>query len=126
MRLWTISYSANPALCSVVMLRGYLARTALVAHNDFVFVHPTSSASLVAGRINYWVVQAISAANGGGAVVRAHDVRKFAFSVHWARRADLQHILSYGFWVSAHLFLAHSLTSCPSVLPAFVAAGAVV
>ena len=119
-------FRANPALCPVVTLRGYLARTALVAHNDFLFVHPTSSASLVAGRMTYWVVQAISAANGCGAVVRAHDVRKFAFSVHWARRANLQHILSYRFWASAHPFLAHYLTSCPSVLPAFVAAGEVV
>ena len=56
-------FRANPALCPVVTLRGYLARTALVAHKDFLFVHPTSSASLVAGRMNYWVVQAISNLN---------------------------------------------------------------
>ena len=75
----------DPALCPVVALRMYLARTADLPHRDFVFIHPSSSASLVAGRLNYWVVQAVSAANVRGSVIRAHDVRKFAFSVNWAR-----------------------------------------
>ena len=119
-------FGGNPALCPVLALRSYLAKTASLPHNDFVFLHPVSAASLVAGRLNYWVVQTISAANVRGSVVRAHDVRKFAFSVNWTRRADLQHILSYGFWASAHPFLSHYLTSCQSVLPAFVAAGSVV
>ena len=100
--------------------------TANLPHRDFVFIHPSSSASLVAGRLNYGVVQAVSAANVRGSVIRAHDVRKFAFSVNWARRADLPHILSYGFWASAHPFLSHYLTTCPSVLPNFVAAGSLV
>ena len=116
----------DPALCPVVALRTYLTRTANLPHCDFVFIHPSSSASLVAGRLNYWVVQAVSAANIRGSVIRAHDVRKFAFSVNWARRADLPHILSYGFWASAHPFLSHYLTACPSVLPNFVAAGSLV
>ena len=119
-------FRTNPALCPVVTLRTYLHRTANLPHRDFVFVHPSSSASLVAGRLNYWVVQAVSAANIRGSVIRAHDVRKFAFSVNWARRADLPHILSYGFWASAHPFLSHYLTTCPSVLPNFVAAGSLV
>ena len=100
--------------------------TANLPHRDFIFIHPSSSASLVAGRLNYWVVQAVSAANIRGSVIRAHYVRKFAFSVNWARRADLPHILSYGFWASAHPFLSHYLTTCPSVLPNFVAAGSLV
>ena len=116
----------NPALCPVVALRTYLTRTANLPHRDFVFIHPSSSASLVAGRLNYWVVQAVSAANIRGSVIRGHDVRKFAFNVNWARRADLPHILSYGFWASAHPFLSHYLTTCPSVLPNFVAAGSLV
>ena len=100
--------------------------TANLPHRDFVFIHPSSSASLVAGRLNYGVVQAVSAANVRGLVIRAHDVRQFAFSVNWVRRADLPHILSYGFWASAHPFLSHYLTTCPSVLPNFVAAGSLV
>ena len=50
----------------------------------------------------------------GAQVIRAHDVRQFAFSVNWVRRADLPHILSYGFWASAHPFLSHYLTTGPS------------
>ena len=100
--------------------------TANLPHRDFVFIHPSSSASLVAGRLNYGVVQAVSAANVRGLVIRAHDVRQFTFSVNWVRRADLPHILSYGFWASAHPFLSHYLTTCPSVLPNFVAAGSLV
>ena len=101
----------NPALCPVVMLKAYLACTSLSTHRDYVFIHLTSS--LAAGRLNYWVVQAISAANVHGAVIRAHDVRKFAFSMTWARCADLQHILLYGFWSSTHQFFG----PLPRVLP---------
>ena len=102
------------------------AKTVFLPHNDFVFLHSVSAALLVAGRLNYWVVRAISAANVRGSVVCAHDFRQFVFSVNWSCRADLQHILSYCFWALAHPFLSHYLTSCQSVLPAFVAAGSVV
>ena len=40
--------------------------TANLPHRDFVFIHPSSSASLVTGRLNYGVVQAVSAANVRG------------------------------------------------------------
>ena len=116
-------YNSSP---SAITVRTYLARTSMLPHHDFMFVHPSTSASLVVGRLNYWVVQAISAANIRGAVIRAHNVRKFAFSVNCSRHADLQHILSYGFWASAHPFLDPYLTSCPSILPVFVTAGLIV
>ena len=56
-------------------------------------------------------------------LVRAHDVRKFAFSIHWARRADMSHILKHGFWASAHPFLHNYLTPLEGLLPGCVAAG---
>ena len=91
--------------------------TANLPHLDFVFIHPSSSASLVAGRLNYGVVQAVSAANVRGSVIRAHDVRKFAFSVNWTRRANLPHIL----WVLGisspfSLPLPHYMSVRPSQL----------
>ena len=91
--------------------------TANLPHRDFVFIHPSSSASLVAGRLNYWVMQAVSAANVRGSVIRAHDVRKFTFSVNWTRRADLPHIL----WVLGisspfSLPLPHYMSVRPSQL----------
>ena len=91
--------------------------TAHLPHRDFVFIHHSSSASLVAGRLNYWVMQAVSAANVRGSVIRAHDVRKFAFRVNWTRRADLPHIL----WVLGisspfSLPLPHYMSVRPSQL----------
>ena len=129
--LYTVVRHTLP-VCSFSTLRRFgrfasdCIDTANLPHRDFVFIHPSSSASLVAGRLNYGVVQAVSAANVQGSVIRAHDVRKFTFSVNWVRRADLPHILSSGFWASAHPFLSHYLTTCPSVLPNFVAAGSLV
>ena len=41
----------------------------------------------------------------GGSVVQVHDIRKFAFSINWACRADLSHILRHGFWASTHPFI---------------------
>ena len=105
--------------------------TANLPHRDFVFIHPSSSASVVAGRLNYWVMQAVSAANvrgsvirapgsvirAPGSVIRAHDVRKFAFSVNGTRRADLPDIL----WVLGissrfSLPLPHYMSFRPSQL----------
>ena len=113
----------NSSVCPVETLRVFLRRTATWHHRDFLFINPVSHASLVAGRINYWLVQAILAADVGNSVVRAHDVRKFAYSVNWARRADMSHILKHGFWASAHPFLHNYLTPLEGPLPGCVAAG---
>ena len=50
-------------------------------------------------------------------------VRKFAYSITWARRADMSHILKHGFWASAHPFLNNYLTPLEGPLPVCVAAG---
>ena len=100
----------NSSVCPVETLRVFLRRTATWNHRDFLFVNPVSHASLVASRINYWLVQAILAADVGNSVVRAHDVRKFAFSINCARRADMSHIIKHGFWSSVHPFLNNYLT----------------
>ena len=77
-----ISFPAFPtsSVCPVETLRIFLRHTATWNHRDFLFVNPVSHASLVASRVNYWLVQAILAADVGNSVVRAHDVRKFAYS----------------------------------------------
>ena len=113
-----------PILLSVLSrLRVFLCRTATWNHLDYLFVNPVSHASLVASRINYWLVQAILAANVGNSVVRAHDVRKFAFSINWACRADMSHIIKHGFWSSVHPFLINYLTPLEGSLPGCIAAG---
>ena len=74
-------------------------------------------------RINYWLVQAILAADVVNSVVRAHDMRKFAFSINWARRADMSHIIKHGFWSSVHPFLNNYLTPLEGPFPECIAAG---
>ena len=61
-------------------------------------------------------------------VLRLSELMTFVCSrsVWMGPGMQICHILLYGFWASAHPFLAHYLTSCPSVLPAFVAAASVV
>ena len=46
--------------------------TANLPHADFVFIHPSSSASLVAGRLNYGVVQAVFRSKRSGLKSYAH------------------------------------------------------
>ena len=115
----------NSLVCLVATLRTFPCRSATWDHEDFLLVNPSSHASLVAGRLNYWLVKAIVAADSNGLVIRAHDVRKFAVSVNWTRRVDLRHIIHYGFLASAHPFLNTYLHSINPVLPPCVAAGSV-
>ena len=117
------TFPSNPSVCPVETLRVFLRRTSAWDHRDFLFVNPVSHASLVASRINYWLVQAILAADVGNSVVRAHDMRKFAFSINWARRADMSHIIKHGFWSSVHPFLNNYLTPLEGPFPECIAAG---
>ena len=118
-----IPHLPGSTVCPVSTMRTFLRRSSDWEHHDFVFVNPSSHASLVAGRLNYWLVKAIATANEGGEVIRAHDMRKFAFSINWARQADLSHIIQHGFWGSAHPFLNHYLHRITPDTPPCVAAG---
>ena len=111
----------NSRICQVATIRAYLHRSATWDHNDFVFINPESHTSMVAGRLNYWLVKAIATPDVQGSVVRAHDVRKFAFSINWVRRADLTYILHHGFWASAHPLLSTYLQHVSPTLPPCVA-----
>ena len=75
----SLPFLIHPSACRDP--RVFLCRTATWNHRDFLFVNPVSHASLVASRINYWLIQVILAADLGNSVVRAHDIRKFAFSI---------------------------------------------
>ena len=112
-----------PLLCPVTFLTRYLESCSPSDNSRALFVHPNSFASLSAGRIGYWLVQAIRCAHSDHPVVKPHDVRKLAYSANWARKTDLQSIVQHGFWASAHPFINNYLVSLPSPLPHFVAAG---
>ena len=113
----------SPLLCPVSFLHRYLESSSPSDQSRALFLHPKSSAALTAGRLGYWLVQAIRYAHNDRPVVKPHDVRKLAYSANWARKTDLQAILQHGFWASAHPFLNNYLVSLPTPLPHFVAAG---
>ena len=112
-----------PLLCPVAFLQRYVSSTTPAGSSRPLFLHPISSLPLVAGRIGYWLTQAIRLAHASHPVVRPHDVRKLAYSADWARKTDLLSIIHHGFWASAHPFLHNYLVSLPDSLPHFVAAG---
>ena len=118
-----VPYFHYPLLCPVAFLKRYLESCSPSDNSRALFVHPTSFTSLSAGRIGYWLVQAIRAAHANRPVVKPHDVRKLAYSVNWARKTDLQAIVQHGFWASAHPFINNYLVSLPNPLPHFIAAG---
>ena len=112
-----------PLLCPVSFLNKYLESSSPSDRSHALFLHPKTSAALTAGRLGYWLVQAIRFAHSGHPVVKPHDVRKLAYSANWARKTDLQAIIQHGFWASAHPFLNNYLVSLPTPLPHFIAAG---
>ena len=118
------SYLSHQSLCLPCRDPARISPSHLrLGPQGFPFCEPCVPCLLVASRINYWLVQAILAADVGNSVVRAHDMRKFAFSVNWARRADMSHIIKHGFWSSVHPFLNNYLTPLEGPFPDCIAAG---
>ena len=100
-------FGGNPALCPVLALRSYWPKpplcltTILCSFMRSQLLH-WSQAGLITGWSRPFLLR-----TSGAPSCLPMMFKKFAFSVNWARRADLQHILSYGFWASAHPFLSH-------------------
>ena len=88
--------------------------TANLPHRDFVFIHPSSSASLVTGRLNYGVVQAVSAANVRG----SSHTRTWRALLVWTGSAMRICHTSYPMG-SGHQLTLFSPTTSLHVLPSF-------
>ena len=116
---------SGSSLCPVAALQDYITSSTRPPNSSHLFLNPTTSKPLTAGRLGYWLVQAIRQAGMQKNVIKPHDVRKFAYSVSWARCTPIADILSHGFWASLHPFLRNYLQHIPNVLPHFVAAGSV-
>ena len=119
-----VSFSGLPGqgLCPINAIQEYLTDTATAPHENRLFLNPKSKKPLSSDRLAYWLVQGIKALDPS-IHSRAHDFRKWAFSVRWARRQQVVDILQSGFWTSAHPFLRHYLMQIQDPLPQFVAAG---
>ncbi len=120
------SDQSDEQLCPVHWLRNYIEASTQHGENQSLFLNPVSHKPLNASRLASWLVQGIRQAHTGRPVIKAHDVRKFAYSANWARKTDLRALIQHGLWESAHPFIFRYLINIPNVLPHFVAAGEVV
>ena len=100
-----ISFPTLPedkSLCPVLTLKQYIHRTRNLPHRGSVFLNFGSGLSLTADTLAYWMCKAIRllvhCSN-----VRAHDVRKFSFSLVWTRGLPLDTIVKNAFWSSSNV-----------------------
>ncbi|KAK3885508.1 hypothetical protein Pcinc_010249 [Petrolisthes cinctipes] len=98
-------------LCPWNALDAFLKRTAVEAHQGFIFVHPTSFKPLKSGRLSYWLVKAIKTTDTSATSPAGHDVRKFGHSIAFARQEDPATIMKNGFWHSPNVFVNKYLFS---------------
>ena len=111
-------------LCPVLALKSYIERTCHLEHKDQVFLSPSSNVPLKAGRLAYWLCKGISLADPN-VKVRAHDVRKQAFSLAWVRGVPLRSITERGFWLSPNTFIDKYLVPVTNYTANYVAGGSV-
>ena len=97
-------------LCPVFALKTYLDRTKDLEHKAQVFLSPVTNVPLKAGRLAYWLCKGIKQADPNS-FVRAHDVRKQAFSLAWTRGMSLKCITERGFWLSPNTFINKYLST---------------
>ncbi|KAK8389707.1 hypothetical protein O3P69_009003 [Scylla paramamosain] len=109
------------SLCPVTALRKYLAATQTLPHEDFVFIHPKSSKPLKAGRLSYWLAQAIKIGDPQAIRPAGHDIRKVGHSIAAFRNSTPRSILENGFWHNASVFVQKYLISCRPTTTSFVA-----
>lgn len=92
-------------LCPYSNLQKYLALTAPSGTVDAIFLHPSSNVPLQAGRISYWLMQAILSADNTVNKPTGHDIRKIAHSMAFTRGVPLDEIIKNAFWHSPHVFI---------------------
>lgn len=108
-------------LCPATALQHYLGKTEELAHNDFLFLHPTSGKPLTSGRLSYWLAKAIVTADPNAIKPAGHDIRKFGHSIASFRTVDPKTILFNGFWHSTNVFIQKYLVNCRPTTTNFVA-----
>lgn len=101
-------------LCPWSFLQRYLATTTPARNEDSIFLHPTTSVPLKAGRVSYWLTQAIKTADNTATAATGHDIRKMAHSLAFARGVSVDDIVKHAFWHSPHVFIRKYLCQVSS------------
>lgn len=73
-----------------------------------LFVSPKTGLKLSSASLSKHLCHLINRADPGR-VPKAHDIRKVAASLAWARGVTLENILDQGFWSGLHVFSSHYL-----------------
>ena len=103
---------ADKVLCPVRAVSAYLKHQGNQSEEARVFVNPDTGRSLNASGLAMWLCRAIITLVPG-ARPRAHDMRKYAFSLAWARGIPMPDIISKGFWTSSNVFINKYLVETP-------------
>lgn len=103
----------DPLLCPVAALNNYLHSTKHLNHGNHVFLSPISGKPLNAARLGFWLANIISKLLPNSRP-RAHDVRKYAFSLAWAKGITMKEIIDRGFWSSSNTFIKKYLVPTSS------------
>jgi len=98
--------TGNPELCPAKTLLKYIDRTP--SDEGALFLHPTTERPLQRPSLALRLVRLIEKATPG-TNPRAHDVRKHAVSLAWARGVQPSKIISSAFWTSSNIFISRYL-----------------
>jgi hypothetical protein len=115
----TLSFFDLPedlSICPVLAWRHFLGSTAADDHRNHNFHSPVSGKPLNAASLGSWLTKSIRMLVPGSGP-RAHDVRKVAFSLAWARGSSMQSIVKHGFWASPNTFISKYLSDTDCSLP---------
>ncbi|MPC09203.1 hypothetical protein E2C01_001805 [Portunus trituberculatus] len=115
---WTWQSQA-PQLCTPIHLDS--TPNPFLSLADFLFIHPKSFKPLKAGRLSYWLAQAIKIGDPQAIRPVGHDIRKVGHSIAAFRKSTPCSILENGFWHNASVFVRKYLISCRPTTMSFVA-----
>ena len=96
-------------LCPVQALRIYLENTSL-SKGKKLFLNPDTGSILNAGTLSFWLCKSINYLLPD-TICNAHDTRKLAHSLAWARGVPASEIVKKGFWSSLSVFVKRYLVN---------------
>ena len=86
-----------------------------------VFINPETGLQLNAASLALWLCKVVVALVPG-AVPRAHDLRKYSYSLAWARGIPMAEIIRKGFWSFSNVFINKYLVKTPTGVVCIVGA----
>ena len=102
------SNNENRILCPVLALK-FLLEKIPFPKKPHVFCNPETGDSLNTSTLSFWLCKAINWLLPD-VIPKAHEVRKNAYSLAWARGIPMETITKQGFWSSSSVFIKRYLS----------------